>query len=70
MGENSFSYLLQEHMRRRKVSRGELAAATGVGPVIFKYVKGDRSVPKLEIVEKMADYLQLSINDRKELIHA
>ena len=70
MSENSFSYLLQEHMRRRKVSRGELAAATGVGPVIFKYVKGDRSVPKLEIVEKMADYLQLSINDRKELIHA
>ena len=69
MGESEFSRLLQEHMRRRKVGRGELAAAAGIGPVIFKYVKGTRPVPNLETVEKMADCLQLSIHDRKELVH-
>lgn len=70
MGESEFSHLLQEHMRRRKVSRGKLASEVGIGPVIYKYVDGTRPVPNLETVEKMADCLQLSIRDRKELIHA
>lgn len=70
MGEasESFSELLQKYMKRRNVSRKELAEKLGLGSVVFKYVKGTRTVPNFDIVEKMADYLQFSPADKKKLI--
>lgn len=70
MGEaaESFSELLQKYMKRQNVSRKELSEALGLGPVVFKYVKGTRTVPKYEIVVKMADYLRFSPADKEKLI--
>lgn len=70
MGEvsGSFSELLRKYMKKRNVSRKALAEALGLGPVVFKYVKGTRTVPNYEIVRKMADYLDFSPSDREKLI--
>ena len=69
MSESEFCHLLGEYIRRRKVSRRDLGEAIGVGSIIFKYVNGTRPVPDLKTVEKMADYLQFSAYDKKQLIH-
>lgn len=69
MSESEFCHLLQEYIRKKNASRRELGEAIGVGSIIFKYVNGTRPVPDLKTVEKMADYLQFSAYDKKQLIH-
>lgn len=54
---------IKELMRAKKVTSKELAEITGVTPTHISYIINNRRQPSLDLVEKIAAILDVSVNE-------
>lgn len=67
----NFSEQLNEYMKVHAISTVDLAKETGIDrTAIYRYCKGTRMPSNITAVKKIADALQMSIKERKELLDA
>lgn len=61
---SEFNSLIKEYMNRCRITSTELAEGTGLGNIVYKYVRGTRIPGSPEAVEQISDYLNMSNADR------
>lgn len=60
---SDFSALISKYMKQSRVTGTELADGTGLGKIVYKYIKGTRVPSCIDAVEKIADYLNMTYAD-------
>src|SRR5215212_1365296 len=65
-----FGAVLRSLRHRHRLSQLELAARAGSTPRYISFIETGRSRPGREVVERIADALDVSARDRAELLHS
>jgi hypothetical protein len=60
---SDFSALISKYMKQSRVTGTELSEATGLGKIVYKYIKGTRVPSSIDAVERIADYLNMTHDD-------
>ena len=58
-----YGEILQRERKARNISQGELAKAIGVSQAAIHYFETDRNEPRISIVERMADFYGISVDE-------
>ncbi|MGN0240330.1 MAG: helix-turn-helix domain-containing protein [Candidatus Weimeria sp.] len=60
---SDFSNLIERYMKQSRVTGTELSEGTGLGKIVYKYIKGTRVPSSIDTVVKIADYLNMTSAD-------
>jgi len=60
---SDFAENLKKHRTAKSISQDELAKKIDIHPVQFSRYERGQSVPSIEVVQKIADALELSIDE-------
>ena len=58
-----YGAFLQNERKARNISQAELAKAIGVSQVAIHYFESDKNEPRIGIIEKIADFYGITVDE-------